>query len=231
MGLVAVKQFEMQVAAGLIGEALEKFTCEAEAKRAGHVLDFFGWGDAFLGKLIQTAPHEVRPPAEINDAARETFIHRHVGLAGKWIFRMKTGAVTPEAAFVAERASKCLAEGEAAVFDGVVRVHFQIAGAAEFQIHDGVFGEERQHVVKKRDAGSDSRFAAAIEIEVDGDTGFFGIPRDTGLPRFHAAIKAKRGEENKAIARSMGRGRRSVCSRRERRFEVVNVLLQDAGVG
>ena len=41
MRLVAVEQFHMQVAAGLVGEALEKFSRQAEPERARRVLEFF----------------------------------------------------------------------------------------------------------------------------------------------------------------------------------------------
>jgi hypothetical protein len=42
------------------------------------------------------------------------------------------------------------------------------------------------------------RFALAVEAEVDGDAGFFGVPRNSGLPGFHAAIKTEPGSEDKA---------------------------------
>ena len=44
---------------------------------------------------------------------------------------------------------------------------------------------KREHVVEKRDAGLDFGFAAAIEIEPDGDSGFLGVARDFCLPDFH----------------------------------------------
>ena len=92
----------------------------------------------------------MRPSAKINDTTREAFVHRHISFAGKRIFRMKAGAVAADAAFVAERGRESLSERDAAIFDGVMRVHLQIACAAELQIHDRVSGEEREHVVEER---------------------------------------------------------------------------------
>ena len=71
-----------------------------------------------------------------------------------------------------------LAEREAAILDGVVRIHFQIAVAFQLQINHGVFGKQREHVVKKRDAGFDGGFALAVEVEADGDSGFVRVARD-----------------------------------------------------
>ena len=127
----------------------------------------------------------MRPSAKINDAAREAFVHRHIGFAGERIFRMKARAVAADAAFVAERERERLAERDAAILDRVMRVHFQIAVAAQLQIHRRVLGEQREHVVEERDAGFDGGFALAVEVEADGDAGFFGVARDFGLPGFH----------------------------------------------
>ena len=131
VGFVAVKKFEVEIAAGFVGKTLEKFAGEAETEDAGHILGFFGVGNFLLGELIQAAPDEERSSAKIYDAAGETFVHRDVGFAGKWILRMEAVAVAADAAFVAERGGDGLAEGDAAVFDGVMGVHFQVASAAQ----------------------------------------------------------------------------------------------------
>ncbi len=66
-----------------------------------------------------------------------------------------------------------------------MRVHRQIAVAAQIQIHRRVLGEQREHVVEKRDAGFDFGFSLAVEIEADGDLGFERVAFDFGLARFH----------------------------------------------
>ena len=46
--LVAVEQFQVQIAAGFVGEGLEKFAREAETKCARRILEFFGFRNAPL---------------------------------------------------------------------------------------------------------------------------------------------------------------------------------------
>ena len=98
---------------------------------------------------------------------------------------MKAVAVAADAALVAQRGGKRLAERDAAIFHRVVRVHLQVAVAAQFQIHRGVFGEQGEHVVEKRNAGLDLGLAFAVEIEPEGNPGFERVAFDGGLP-FHA---------------------------------------------
>ena len=172
---VAVEEFKVEIAAGFVGEALKEFAREAEAEDAGQILRFFGVGNFLLGELIQAAPDEVGASAEIHDAAGETFVHRDVGFAGERILRMKAVAVAADAALVAERGGDGLAERDATVFDGVVRVHFQVAIAAQIQIHCGVLGEEGEHVIEEREARLDLGFAFAVEVEADGNPGFEGV--------------------------------------------------------
>ena len=168
MRLVAVKQFQMQIAAGFVGKGLEKFARQPKTERAGGVLVFFRAGNFPVRKSVHSAPDEVRSSAEIHDAAGEAFVHRHIGFAGERIFRMKAVAIAADAAFVAERGGKGLAEREAAVLDRVVRVHGKVAVAFQLQIHHGVLRKEREHVVEERDAGLDGGFALAVEVEPDG---------------------------------------------------------------
>jgi hypothetical protein len=40
-------------------------------------------------------------------------------------------------------------------------------------------------VVEEWDAGFDRGFSQAVEVEADGDAGFFGVARDFCLPGFH----------------------------------------------
>ncbi len=47
------------------------------------------------------------------------------------------------------------AQHQPAILHRVVRIDFQVALAAQAQVHHRVFGEERQHVVEERNAGFD----------------------------------------------------------------------------
>jgi hypothetical protein len=69
--------------------------------------------------------------------------------------RVKARAVTADALLVAQRLRERLAERDAAILHGVVRVHREITFTAQVQIHHGVLGEQSQHVVEERDAGAD----------------------------------------------------------------------------
>jgi len=173
MRLVAVEQLQMQVAARLVGETLEKLACQAEAERTGHILIPLALCDRLLCKLIQTTPDQMRPAAEVDDTTSQTFIHGHVGFAGKWVLGMKTGAVAANALLVAERPRKCLSQHDPTILDRVVRVHVQITPAVEVQIHDGMPGKQGQHVVEERNAGFDFGPARTVETESDRDARFF----------------------------------------------------------
>src|SRR5882724_3539305 len=129
MRLVAVKQFEMQIAARFVRESLKKFFREAKTKCARSVLIFFNFGNFLLRKFVQSAPDKMWSSAKIHDATREAFVHRHISFSGERIFWIKSKPVTTNSLFVAERSHKCLSERDAAIFDGVVRIHFQIAFA------------------------------------------------------------------------------------------------------
>src|SRR5258708_40336906 len=83
MRLVAIEQFQVQIAPGFIGEALEKLTGEAETEGAGHVLGLFRRSDSFEGQFIHPTPNQAGTAAEINDATAQAFIDWHKGLACK----------------------------------------------------------------------------------------------------------------------------------------------------
>ena len=180
----------MQGATSLIREALEKLARQSEPERARHVLLLLGFTDDFLGKGIQTSPDQQWPPAEIDDATRETFVHRHVSLSSEWIPRVKPGAISPEALFVTQGLCECLAQRDPAIFDGVVCIDSQVTPAAQIQVHHRVPCEERQHVVEKSNPGVHRRLARAIQAERDRDARLFCPATDLGKPSFHRGIKA-----------------------------------------
>jgi hypothetical protein len=155
MGFIAVKQFEVEVAAGFVGEALKEFAGEAEAEGAGQILIFFRIADFFLGKTVQSPPDEVRAAAEIDDATGEAFIHGDVGFAGKGVLGVKAMAVAAEAAFITQGLGKGLTEGDAAIFDGMVGIDGEIAAAGQLEVHGGMLGKEGEHVIEKGEAGVD----------------------------------------------------------------------------
>ena len=53
------------------------------------------------------------------------FVHRHVGFAGERIAGIKTRAVTADSPLVPERLEKGLAQGDAAILNGMMGIHRQ----------------------------------------------------------------------------------------------------------
>ena len=182
---VAVKQLQVKIAAGFIGEGLKKLPGQPKAECAGLVLLPFGLGEVLVGISIQSTPDELRPSAKINHTAREAFIHRHVSFPRERILRVKASAVAAETFLVAERLDKRLPQCNPAILDGVVRVHGEIAVATQFQIYHPMLCKEGQHVIKKGNAGLDGSLARAIEREANGDARLFGVPFNLCLPEFH----------------------------------------------
>src|SRR5207245_6151645 len=65
-------------------------------------------------------------------------------------------------------------------------VHLQVALATQMQIHDRMFGKERQHMVEKRDARFDPRLPASINVQPDEYAGLVGHALHLSVPLFHA---------------------------------------------
>ena len=197
---LAVKQFQMQVAARFIGEALKELARQAETKCARHVLLLFFARDAFEIEFVQTTPNEVRPAAEIDDASREAFVHRHKAFAAQGAPRIESGSISAQTSFVAEPFCEGLAERDAAVLDRVMRVHFQVALAVELQIEDRVLRKKRQHVIKKRHAGFDRRLAAAINHQLERNLSFLRDALDLRGANLHVdEFKQAKHSDSKAI--------------------------------
>ena len=83
-----------------------------------------------------------RAAGEVDRDLREALVHRH-----------DRPAVAVDAALVAERLFERLAEDDADVFDGVVRVDLQIALGVDVQIDQAVAREQVEHVIEEPDAG------------------------------------------------------------------------------
>ena len=87
-------------------------------------------------------------------------------------------AVAHEAFLVAKRPGQRLAEHDAGVLDGVVKIDLHVALGAHVEVEERVLGEKREHVVEERNAGSRSRFAGSVHDEPDGDVGLAGDADD-----------------------------------------------------
>ncbi len=85
---------------------------------------------------------QIGPTAQVHDHAHERLVHGHVGRA-----------VAADALFVAERLGQHLAERDAGILHRVVKIHLDVALGFEIEVEETMPGEEREHVIEKRDAG------------------------------------------------------------------------------
>ncbi len=141
----------MHIGHEAVGEAAQEFLHQGKGKLS----------DAgYLGgrTIIQEGAS-----AEINDHAGQGFIHGE-----------KKGAVTHDPDFVTQSLLDGLSEHDASVFHGVVIVHVEVAFDLNLQIHQAVFGKQREHVIKETNAGIDLGFTRAIDGEAELDVGFGG---------------------------------------------------------
>jgi hypothetical protein len=171
---IAVKQFQMEIAARLVGEALEELPGQAESERAGHVLFSLSLIDALVGERIQPAPDQAGPSSEVNHAPCEAFIHWHISLSSEGVSGVKPSPIPANSLLVPQRLDNGLPQGNTAVFHGVVRINGKVPVATKLQIQDRMPGEQRQHVVEEGDAGFDGRLAHAVKVQGNRDAGFFG---------------------------------------------------------
>ena len=65
-----------------------------------------------------------------------------------------------------------LAQGDACVFRGVVKIDVGVALGAQLDVDQGMARQQFQHVVEKAHAGLDIIGAGAIQIDGNGDLGF-----------------------------------------------------------
>jgi hypothetical protein len=75
--------------------------------------------------------------------------------------------ITVDTPFIAQRPGQSLAEDDADIFDGMVRIDFQVTLSLHRQVKLCVPGQQRQHVVEKADPGMDFGSAMAVQFESD----------------------------------------------------------------
>jgi hypothetical protein len=91
-------------------------------------------------------------------------------------------AVATQAALVSQRARQSLAQCDANVLNGVVRIDVQVATRNDVEVDQAVPRDLLEHVVEEGHAGGEIPMPAAIEIEPDIDPGFERVPGDFCLP-------------------------------------------------
>ena len=96
--------------------------------------------------------------------------------------------VTTDALEITQRAADRLADDDAAVFGGVVKIDVQIADGTHFQIDQRMTRQLFEHVVEETDAGLHVILTCAVQIERDEDLGFLGLALDGGHAAFVVVV-------------------------------------------
>ena len=139
----------------------------AGCKAMKPVLDKLGIPFAQTRHRQRNLPHKIRPPRNIECAARQSLVHRRVG-----------AAITRDPAFIAERLQNRFADRNAGVFGGVMLVDMQVANRLHLQIDERMPRQLLKHMVEKANAGRNLVHAAAVEIDFDIDRRFVGLAAD-----------------------------------------------------
>ena len=131
---------------------------------------------------------------EVEGAFGAAFVH--------WQDKAEAG----DAAFVAQRLFQRHAEGEGAVFNGVVVVDVQVAVAVQVETEAAVGGDLVKHMVVVADAGRNVVQTGFVQPDFGADAGFFGVAADGGVAR--RAVFGQRGRQQfSAIAAQPRRSR------------------------
>ena len=142
MGVAAAERVEVEVEPAVVGQRPE----EVLEQLRGH--------GAQLAGLERDAVMKIGPAREVDHAARERLVQRHVGVSE-----------ARDARLVAQRLQERLADHDADVLDGVVGIHVQVALRAHVEVEAAVGGEGGEHVVQEADAGLDRAAALSVEVE------------------------------------------------------------------
>src|SRR4029079_2448939 len=153
--VVAAQVVDVQRDLRVVDEALEELVHQVDVELA----------DQRAGE--RNVVLQPRAPGKIDHHARQRFVERHVGMAE-----------APYARLVADRANKRLAERDADVLDGVVRVDLEVTLRLDVEIDHSVARDLVEHVVEERNAARKARAAGSVEIHSHADPGLLGVAFD-----------------------------------------------------
>jgi hypothetical protein len=108
--------------------------------------------------------HHIRAPGEIENDAGQGLVHRQ-----------DKEAVPADAFLVAQGILDRGTQNDAEVFHRVMGVDFQVAFGLYREVKEAVLGEQRQHMIHKRNAGINTGFAFTVDDESEIDRGLASL--------------------------------------------------------
>lgn len=166
MSVDAFQIVDVQRYPGVVDETLEKLPEQIDIEASDHGARKFDFIE------------EPRAAGQIDCDTREGFVERYIRMT-----------IANDALLVADRLREGLAERDADVFDGMVRVDFEIALRIDLDIDQAVPGDLIQHVVQKRNAGDKPGFAGPVQIQADLDLRFERVAFDASSAWVHDSVK------------------------------------------
>jgi hypothetical protein len=157
MVILAGQEPGMQVQPAFVGQALKKVGDEAGSQLA----------DAVTAKLA--LKDKVAPPTEIDGHQGQGFVHGDNRMTH-----------ADDAGAIPQSLGQGPAQHNGNIFNGMVFIDVQIATGLDLQVKPGMAGQGMQHMIQKADTGLNSGLAGAIDIELDLDIGFAGLPGHAG---------------------------------------------------
>lgn len=145
---------DVQIAHRIRGKALPKIFDQL-------AVEFTDFGRWHFGLKNQK-----RTTAEVDSAGHQRFFHRqnHV-------------AIAPNPMLDSQALIHGLAEANADVFGGVVRVHLQVARCMDVEVNQGMSREQNKHVVEEADTRIDIVLPRTIECQFQLDLCFGSLSR------------------------------------------------------
>ena len=149
--------------------AVDQLAMQRDARRLRDrvepVLDQLGVPLAELCLREPRLPDEPRTARNIQRHARQRFVHRRIG-----------GAVPRDPALVAQRLIDRLAQSQRAVLGRVVLIDMEIPVDLHRHVDQRMAADLFDHVIEKSDPRRDVVLSRPVEIDLDEDLRFRGIP-------------------------------------------------------
>lgn len=171
--LLTIEKLQMKIAPRFVGKCLEKLPGQTEAERGGHILILLLERHLAHRLVIQAAVDQIGPPAKIDHATDQAFIHWQISLSGKGVARIKTGAVAAKTGLIAESFQERLTQRQTAILHRMMGIDLDISLAVKLKVHQRVLGKEGERVVEERYPRLHGRFARPIQIQLQADIGLF----------------------------------------------------------